>query len=220
MAHGINGSPRQAPVRRRPDRLHGVVAGIIAVLAVLTGILVVNLLNGSPGPQDSAGPVVAPSRTPQRDALGSATPSASPSARPSRSASPSPSTSPSSPAERSPEPSAAPAASSAPAAGTAQRPAVREPVVVLNNSRVRGLADSAARQVSAAGFPVARTGNYISTYNVEVPTVFYEDAHRGAAEALMAAIPAIKKIVPRSETQIAVPDPLILVITRDFPADP
>ncbi|KJE21578.1 LytR cell envelope-like transcriptional attenuator [Frankia torreyi] len=93
------------------------------------------------------------------------------------------------------------------------------PVVVLNNSRISGLADSAARQVEAVGFPMSRTGSYLSIYNVPVSTVFYDDAHRDAAQALMDTIPKIKEILPRSQAQIVASDPLILVVTRYWPAD-
>lgn len=95
-----------------------------------------------------------------------------------------------------------------------------EPVVVLNNSRISGLADAAAAQVQAAGFPVDRVGNYVSIYNVPESTVFYEDGHADAARALQRAVPGIKRTVPRSETRIISTGTLILVVTREFPAEP
>ncbi|MCK9895723.1 LytR C-terminal domain-containing protein [Frankia sp. AgB32] len=211
MTHGTHAPGRRRSPSPGPERLRGVWAGVIAILAVLAGILLVNLLNGAPDPKHPASPVAAATRTADSATLGatrSATPSASPSPRPSPSAT--------RPAEKPPSP----APTSAPPATERPPPVATAPVVVLNNSRIGGLAESAARQVEAAGFPVTRTGNYLATYNVPVPTVFYDDAHRDAAQALMDAIPGIKKIAPRSQTQIAISDPLILVITRDFPADP
>ncbi|MCM3924429.1 LytR C-terminal domain-containing protein, partial [Frankia sp. AiPs1] len=119
------------------------------------------------------------------------------------------------PAERPASPTPVP-----PPAPRSQRPTVTAPVVVLNNSRVSGLAEVAAGQVEAAGFPVERTGNFQSVYNVPVSTVFYDDDDAAAAQALKDAVPGIEKIVPRSQTRIVSTDTLILVITRDFPADP
>ncbi|CAO5247407.1 LytR C-terminal domain-containing protein [Frankia sp. AgKG'84/4] len=212
MTHGIHAPGRRRAPSRGPERLRGVWAGVIAILAVLAGILLVNLLNGAPDPKHPSAPVVAPLRTPDGAVPGStrsATPSASPRPRPS-----SPSPSPTRPAEK-PPPSPA-----APPAAEPRPPVPAVPVVVLNDSRIQGLAESAARQLTAAGFTVARTGPYRSTYNVPVPTVFYDEAHRDAAQALMDTVPGIKKITPRSQTKIVTNDPLILVVTRDFPADP
>ncbi|MCM3886398.1 LytR C-terminal domain-containing protein [Frankia sp. R82] len=213
MAHGTGAPGRRHAPAGRGSRLRGVWAGIIAILAVLVGILVVNLVNGEDAGKDPSAPIAAPSRTPLDAGLGTAavTPSATHSTAPTRR--PSPATT----APPSPQPSAAP-----PAAGPAGQPGASftTPVAVLNNSRIKGLAESAAKQVTDAGFQVSRTGNFQSTYNVPVPTVFYADGQAQAAQALKDAIPGIERIVPRSETRIVVEDPLILVITRDFPADP
>jgi hypothetical protein len=205
MMHSTSGPGRRRAQARRSDRLRGVWAGVIAILAVLAGILLVNLFNGTPDPQRPGAPVAAATPSPDGAALGSSR-SASPSPRPNPSASRA--------ADKPPAPT------SAPATATRPGPAVTVPVVVLNKSRIAGLAEAAARRVEAAGFPVARTGNFQSTYNVPVPTVFYDDAHLAAAQALKDAVPGIQKLVPRSQTQIVSTDPLILVITRDFPADP
>ncbi|CAJ65319.1 MULTISPECIES: LytR C-terminal domain-containing protein [Frankia] len=213
MTHGTSAPPRRRPPGRRADRLHAVAAGAVAVLAVLAGILLVNLVNGSSDPERPK-PVAAPAHTPD-DAGPSpsasahrTTPAASPTRRPSPAA-----TTP--PAERPPSPTPAP-----PPAAQSHRPTVTAPVVVLNNSRVSGLAEVAAGRVEAAGFTVERTGNFQSVYNVPVSTVFYDDDDAAAAQALKDAVPGIEKIVPRSQTRIVSTDTLILVITRDFPADP
>ncbi len=209
MTHGTSTPPQRRPPGRAADRLHAVVAGAVAVIAVLVGILLVNLLNGKSDPEPP-NPVAAPSRAPDggspspSPSVHRTTPAASPTHRPSPAA-----TTP--PAER--------PASAAPAQ-PGRRPPVTAPVVVLNNSRISGLAEKAAGQVEAAGFPVERTGNFQSLYDVPVSTVFYDDSDAAAAQALKDAIPGIEKIVPRSQTRIVSTDALILVITRDFPADP
>ncbi|MCK9920773.1 LytR C-terminal domain-containing protein [Frankia sp. AgPm24] len=218
MAHGT-GAPgqRRAPAGRG-SRLRGVWAGIIAILAVLVGILVVNLVNGEDATKDPNASAAAPSRTPLDTALGTTSPStirsatASPTATPSAPARPDP-------VRTTPAPTPPP---EQPAAGPGARPgaAVSTPIAVLNKSQIKGLAEAAARKLTDTGFTVSRTGNFLSTYNVPVTTVYYADGQEQAAQTLKDAVPGIEKIVPRSETRIVVEDPLILVITRDFPADP
>jgi len=216
MTHGTSAPGRRRAPAQRSGRLRGLWVAAVAIIAVLVGILVVNLVNGAPDPKDAHGPVAAPTRSPERSGLG---PSASSSTPPSPSHRPSPAAS--TPASPKPAPSTPGSTTAPPApAGDAAHPAAVAPVVVLNNSRITGLADVAARRVQAAGFPVERTGNYQSIYNVPVSTVFYEDSHEDAAKALQAAVPGIEKIVPQSQTRIVVPGDLILVITRDFPAEP
>ncbi|CAO5178272.1 eukaryotic-like serine/threonine-protein kinase [Frankia sp. AiPs1] len=94
------------------------------------------------------------------------------------------------------------------------------PVAVLNNSRVKGLAEAAARQVIAAGFTVSRTGNYQSVHNARVSTVYYTDGLEAAARSLKAAVAGIWAIAPKSENGIVIDDPLILVVRSDFPVEP
>ncbi|WP_020572848.1 LytR C-terminal domain-containing protein [Parafrankia discariae] len=200
------------------DRLRMAGAAGVAVLAVLAGILLVNLLNGS-GDSDGAAPAVAggpaaPSGGPTPGAdrpEDSASPTPSERATPSRSPSPTPAPRPS------PTPQSAPAQPPAPP-GTGA-PKVFAPVVVLNNSRIAGLADSAADRVEAAGFRVERVGNYLSQYNVPVSTVFYDPEDADAARTLLETVPGVGRMVPRAETRIIETDTLILVVTRDFPTD-
>jgi hypothetical protein len=92
-------------------------------------------------------------------------------------------------------------------------------VVILNDSRISGLADAAVERVQAAGFHVDRVGSYQGKFNVPVPTVFYDAGHEAAAQAMLERIPGVKKIVPKSDTDIRSPEPLILVVTKDFPTD-
>ncbi|CAO5189909.1 LytR/CpsA/Psr regulator C-terminal domain-containing protein [Frankia sp. AiPs1] len=219
MTHGTGAAGRQRAPQRRASRLRGVWAGLIAILAVLVGILVVNLINGKPDGNDPTRPVAAATRTPSGADLGSsgaAKPSATRPATPTHSSSPSPSPSTTPPALPASAPPERPASSPSGLPGAA----VTTPITVLNKSTIKGLAESTAKQLTEAGFQVSRTGNFQSTYNVPVPTVFYADDQEAAAQKLKDAIPGIQKIVPRSQTRIVVDDPLILVITRDFPAEP
>ncbi|MEX5634305.1 LytR C-terminal domain-containing protein [Parafrankia sp. FMc2] len=195
---------------REGDRLRMAAATAVAVLAVLAGILLVNLFNGPPDSDPDEAASAAPAvGTPSRPSTPPQTPSGSPTRSPTPTAVPTPPPTPmpqSAPAE---PPTAAPP----PAA-----PRVFAPVVVLNNSRVAGLADDAADRVEAAGFRVERVGNYLSRYNVPVSTVFYDPEDADAARTLLETVPGVERMVPREETRIIETDTLILVITRDFPA--
>ncbi|WP_018636289.1 LytR C-terminal domain-containing protein [Parafrankia elaeagni] len=185
---------------REGDRLRMAAATAVAVLAVLAGILLVNLFNGPPDsdPDDAAPPPPAVADTPSQPS----TPPQTPTRSPTPTAVPTP--------PPSPMPQSAPAAPAA--------PRVFAPVVVLNNSRIKGLADDAADRVEAAGFRVERVGNYLSRYNVPVSTVFYDPEDADAARTLLETVPGVERMVPREETRIIETDTLILVVTRDFPA--
>ncbi|ABD13739.1 hypothetical protein ThrDRAFT_01248 [Frankia casuarinae] len=219
MTHATN-APQRRPHRWRPDRLHTLGAGVVAVLAVLAGILVVNLLNGSSNTDGSTTQVAAPTRSarPGTDQAGGGR--TTPAPPPHRAAAPAPGPRATKTASASPKPTPAPSASTATKPPAPPGPKATAPVVVLNNSRIAGLAEVAAKQVESAGFRVERVGNYQSIYNVPVTTVFYDDADADAARALKEAMPGIESIVPRSKTRIVSTDTLILVITRDFPAHP
>ncbi|WP_462186153.1 MULTISPECIES: LytR C-terminal domain-containing protein [unclassified Frankia] len=219
MTPATNAPPRR-PHRRRPDRLHTLGAGVVAVLAVLAGILVVNLLNGPSDADGSTTQVAAPTHSarPGTDQAGGGRTTPAPSPHRAAATSPAPGPGATKTAPASLEPTPAPSASTATKPPAPPGPKATAPVVVLNNSRVAGLAEVAAKQVESAGFRVERVGNYQSIYNVPVTTVFYDDDD--AARALKEAMPGIESIVPQSKTRIVSTDALILVITRDFPARP
>jgi hypothetical protein len=204
-----SGAP--TPPRRRPptgNGLRALGAGLIAVLAVGIGILLVNLLHDPKSHQPpTAGrastAVPATSRTPPA-ATSTHPGGTSSSARPSSSAPAAPP-----PHPTTPHPTTPAAAGSGAVA----------PVVILNDSKIEGLADAATGPVKAAGFTVDRVGGYVSTYNVPVTTVFYEDSLKAAAQNLQQHVSGIVKIEPIAGTDIKLYEPgkLILVVTRDFP---
>ncbi|CUU57733.1 LytR cell envelope-related transcriptional attenuator [Parafrankia irregularis] len=200
------------PYRNRgSDRLRTAAATAVAVLAVLAGILLVNLFNGDTDDEVAAAgasPTRAASAEPTRPAETTEPTRPAESTRPAETTEPTPS--------RQATPTTAPATpkpGSDPAA-----PHVVAPVIVLNNSRIAKLADRAADKVEAAGFKVERTGNYVGQYNVPVTTVFYDPEDAEAARTLLETVPGVDRMVPRAETRIVETDTLILVITRDFPA--
>ncbi len=103
-------------------------------------------------------------------------------------------------------PSAAPAVVTAPG----QAPVV--PVTVLNNSRIRGLAERAAVRFRAGGWPVPQVGNF-SAGRIPVSTVYFAQGQQASA-ARFARQFGIGRVVPRfpglpgSGTTV--------VVTRDY----
>jgi len=191
--------PPRGPARA--GRLRTAGAGLIAVLAVAAGILLVNLLHDPKSGQHANA-----SRASTPAPVTNHAPGATTSNHPSGAASPARPSSPSSSAR----------------AATPPPPAVAgavAPVVILNDSKIDGLADAASGPVRAAGFTVDRVGGYVSTYNVPVTTVFYEDSLKPAAENLQHRVPGIVKVEPIAGTDIKLYEPgkLIMVVTRDFP---
>nr|MDT0664201.1 LytR C-terminal domain-containing protein [Micromonospora sp. DSM 115978] len=166
--------------RRRTDRLHGLVAGAVAVLAVLVGIFLVNLLNDPSDDDSSATSATSPttSVTPPATTVGPPSPSEPPatSERPPTS-SPATTSAPSSPSPA----GTTPAADPPPA--TAQREFAT--VTIFNDSRISGLAQEAIAPVEAAGFTVDRVGNFLSVYDTPVTTVFYDPEHEAAARTML-----------------------------------
>lgn len=93
------------------------------------------------------------------------------------------------------------------------RPAVAEvPVIVLNNSRIEGLADTAAAVFRDGGWPVARTGNFRG--KIPSTTVYYEAGQESAARAFAARFDEVVRVRPRFATLPA--RGLVVVVTRDF----
>jgi len=196
-----SGAPVPPPRRDGSRRLRTVGAALIAMLAVAAGILLVNLLHSPPDSNSTAGRASTPAPAGPRTPATAGT-----------------STHPATPASTRPASTTPASATTRPAAGTTGVGPVA-PVVILNDSRIKGLADAARDPVEKAGFTVDRVGGYVSTYNVPVTTVFYEDSLKAAAQNLQQRVPGISKIEPIAGTDIKLYEPgkLILVVTRAFP---
>ncbi len=69
------------------------------------------------------------------------------------------------------------------------------PLLVLNNSRINGLAGRAAGTFRAGGWPVRGTGNY--TGRIPVTTVYYPAGQEAVARQLAARYPAVRRVLPR-----------------------
>jgi hypothetical protein len=98
--------------------------------------------------------------------------------------------------------------STAPRATSAPRPAL----VVLNNSRVRGLAARTAVRVEQAGWPVRLVGSYRG--RIRATTVYYPAGLQPAAARFATSFPGVARVLPRPATMPGPPG-LVLVVTRD-----
>lgn len=111
------------------------------------------------------------------------------------------------PAPVAPAPAAPPAEPPAAAA-----PSVVVPVLVLNNSRTTGLADRAAAQFRAAGWPVKDTGNFRG--RIRATTIYYPPGQEASAREFAKRFRGIERVLPRFE---GLPGSgLTVVLTRDF----
>ncbi|MGN6242718.1 MAG: LytR C-terminal domain-containing protein [Motilibacteraceae bacterium] len=68
-------------------------------------------------------------------------------------------------------------------------------VVVLNQTRISGLAGQVAQTLRSAGWTVSGTGNFSGS--VPATTVYYPDGMQAAAEALAADVPGPDRVRPR-----------------------
>jgi hypothetical protein len=161
------GSHRRA---EREARLPVLLLSLVGVAIVAAGVYYALHVRGESAHSSASTPT--PSATPTRTAASHpATPSGSPSTAPSTSAPPSATAS---------TPSAAGTTSNAP---TTTIVVARPALVVLNDSRINGLAAHAAGQFRAAGWTVASTGNYKGT-DVPETTIFYPAGDLAAAQRL------------------------------------
>ena len=110
-----------------------------------------------------------------------------------------------------PQPPPPPPAAAAP---PAPAPPVEVPLLVLNNSRISGLADRAAADFRAGGWPVRDTGN--SRGRIRATTVYYPPGQEAVARELARRFPAVQRVLPRLPNLPG--DGLTVVVTRDYAA--
>lgn len=189
------GRRARAPQPARLSPARALAGAAVSVAGVLLGIG--TLLWISDDPSQGSGPVV--------DTPPAATGSLDDSLAPQPETEPTPVDPPAAvaPSAAAPEPvTAAPAA-----------PAL-VPVTVLNNSRYTGLADRAAAQFRAGGWPVAATGNFRG--RIPSTTVYYEPGQEAMARRFAERFDAVVRVRPRFATLPA--RGLVVVVTRDFAA--
>ena len=96
----------------------------------------------------------------------------------------------------------------------AEAVAARGQLTVLNDSRIKGLADRAAAEFRAGGWSVPTVGNY--TGQVPATTVYYGPDQEPAARQLVAQFTGIVRVLPRFA---GLPGSgLTVVVTREYPA--
>ncbi len=89
---------------------------------------------------------------------------------------------------------------------------MRPAVTVLNNSRITGLAARGAERITAAGWPVAKVGNFRG--RIAVTTVYYDPGLEAPARALAADVEGLVRVHPRFEGLPA--RGVVVVLTREF----
>lgn len=120
------------------------------------------------------------------------------------------------PTSRTTAPAVKPTATST-ATSPAPAPSETAPVLallVLNNSRINGLATRAADDFRAGGWPVRGTGNFRG--RVATTTVYYEPGQEASARRLMREFGKVRRMAPRFA---GLPGQgLTVVVTRDYAA--
>ena len=109
-------------------------------------------------------------------------------------------------------PTAPPAPAPPVAAAPAPQPSLEVPVLVLNNSRISGLAARAAADLEAGGWPVRDTGS--SGGRIRATTVYYPPGQEDAARELARRFPKVLRVLPRLPNLPG--EGLTLVVTRDY----
>jgi hypothetical protein len=91
------------------------------------------------------------------------------------------------------------------------------PLVVLNNTTIKGLASEAAQRFEDGGWTVTDSGNL--TNEIVSTCAYYDESDpqaKAAAEALQAQYPTIKRVKPKFAE---LPDgPVVVVLTPDYSA--
>ena len=188
-----------------------VAGGLVAIAVIVAGIVAVNSFQKD----EPKVPVAATVRTPKP--AGSAAASTAETAAESGATTTPPAVDPTETApEVAPEASTSTAPAAAPGAAAPDSPeaaAVRVPLVVLNSSRIKGLAATAATDFEQARWTVRKpVGN--TSYRAAITTVYYLPGQEAAARQLMRDVPAVQRILLRP---LALPGTgMTVVVTREY----
>jgi LytR cell envelope-related transcriptional attenuator len=183
---------RELSRRRRRERLAGIALATLGAAVLVIAVIALRNPEGH-GP---AGAV--------RTTTSTAAPPAAPKSVPKSTASSAPGT----PA----------AATVSPTSAAPPAAAARLPLVVLNNTPVRGLAARAQARFQAGGWTVTSLGNLSdNTGNIVSTSAYFDPAVPGAetaARALQAQFPAIRRLAPKFAQLPA--GPIVVVLTSDY----
>ena len=132
-----------------------------------------------------------------------------------QSSTPKPAPTPKSTAKSSPPKPATRTTHAAPVTHSSTAAVVKMPLVVLNNTKVTGLAALARTRFEAGGWTVTSTGNLVN--NILSTCAYYDPGVTGSeasARALQAQFPAIKRVVAKFDGLSA--GPIVVVLTSDY----
>ena len=88
-------------------------------------------------------------------------------------------------------------------------------MTVLNNSKVKGLANEAGNDLKAEGWHVAKIGNYSAT-NVPTTTAYYRPGTEEEAAARAIATAFGMEAAPRLRTLANEPPGVIVIVTHGY----
>jgi hypothetical protein len=196
---GLAGRPARAPRPAALPPARAVAGALVAVAGVALGIGTLLWATGGPE-RDAADPVVRPSveAAAQDPEPALDEPAVEAVDAPAEQVAP-------------PEPEPEPVPEPEPAAQV-EPPSVVVPVLVLNNSRIPGLAERTAREFEAAGWPVSDTGSLRG--RIRATTVYYPPGQQASAQELARLFPGIQRVLPRLENLPG--SGLTVVVTRDY----
>ncbi|HEU4674429.1 MAG TPA: LytR C-terminal domain-containing protein [Motilibacteraceae bacterium] len=183
---------RRGAHRMQRGPLQAVLPGLLALAAVGALVVAVLVMRGT-APSTTVAATSGPTASTAASATGSP---ATDAATPAGTASPSASTGPGDAATDAPTDGASPTPGDTSSAGTdtgAMKSSTS--VVVLNQTRISGLAGQVAQTLRGAGWTVSGTGNFSG--NVPATTVYYPEGMQAAAEALAADVPGPDRVRPR-----------------------
>jgi hypothetical protein len=117
------------------------------------------------------------------------------------------------PAKTTAKPTSKPTATAKPTTPPPPPVNVKAPLLVLNNSRIHGLALTGKATFERGGWTVLGTGNFSG--RLPQTTVYYSPGFKAAAQTLARQFPTVTTVLPRTS---AVPGsaPLTVVLTRYF----
>ncbi|MGN6331794.1 MAG: LytR C-terminal domain-containing protein [Motilibacteraceae bacterium] len=186
---------RRGAHRMQRGPVQALVPGLLAVAAVAALVVAVLVMRGT-APSTTTTAAAGATSTPQATTSAAAGGSPSSVASASSSADATGSAAPTDSAAASPTPTDASATPGSTGEGTATDGVKSSAVVVvLNQTRISGLAGQVAQTLRSAGWTVSGTGNFSG--NVPATTVYYPEGMQAAAEALAADVPGPDRVRPR-----------------------
>jgi hypothetical protein len=95
--------------------------------------------------------------------------------------------------------------------------AAKQPLVVLNNTTISGLAERAAQRFEDGGWTVTKYDNYQN--DILSTCAYYDPSVAGAqaaAEALQQQYPTIKRVKPQFAELASWHSPIVVILTPDY----